>query len=308
MGREFSGDDRRPLAELLAAHDPQRPDASTRRLRLLVAYDGSDFFGAQVQPGKRTVGSELEEAIATLTGAPARITFAGRTDRGVHAAGQVAHCTVTTALTDEQLLRGLNAVLPEDAAVLHLATVASDFHARYDALWREYRYRIWNAPVRVPSLARTTWHLSAPLVLDALAAGAARLVGEHDFAAFAGQGLGVPGRPRARSTVRRVDEADWSVLPLDVPAPAGRLVELRIRASGFLPQMVRTIVGALVEVGRGRQEPDWIAALLAEQDRAQAPAPAPPQGLMLWAVGYRNEAAAASGSQRAGETRSGVQV
>jgi tRNA pseudouridine38-40 synthase len=285
-------DKRPPLAELLATRDSPLEDSSARRLRLLVTYDGSDFYGAQVQPGKRTVGSELEVAIATLTGTLERVTFAGRTDRGVHAAGQVAHCTVTTALTDEQLLRGLNALLPEDAAVLQLATVASEFHARYDALWREYRYRIWNAAVRLPLLARTTWHVGNTLDLTALATGAAHLLGEHDFAAFAGQGLGVPGKPRSRSTVRRVNAADWSLLPLDYPAPAGKLVELRIRASGFLPQMVRTIVGALAEVGRGHREPDWITALLAEQDRAQAPAPAPPQGLILWAVGYGSQSVA----------------
>jgi tRNA pseudouridine38-40 synthase len=259
---------------------------SPRRLRLTIAYDGTAFYGAQVQPGRRTVGGELAGALARLTGAEVPVTFAGRTDRGVHAAGQIAHCDLATALPDERLLRALNALLPGDVAVLRLATARPDFHARYDARWREYRYQVWNAPVRVPALARTTWHLTRRLDPGALNAATAHLLGEHVFAAFAGQGLGVPGRPAERSTIREVYAAEWSVVPPDLPEPPGQLVELRIRATGFLPQMVRTIVGAAVEVGMGRREPGWLAALLRGRARALAPAPAPPQGLSLWRVGY----------------------
>lgn len=269
------------------AGDP-RPatPAPPRRLRLLVAYDGAAFYGAQVQPKRRTVGSELIGALARLTGAQVPVTFAGRTDRGVHAAGQVAHCDVATPLPDERLLRALNAILPGDLAVLRLVTAPDDFHARYDARWREYRYRIWNAPVRVPLLARTTWHLARPLDPGALNAATARLLGEHDFAAFAGQGLGVPGRPSGRSTTREVYAAAWSTDAPDLPDVPGQVVDLRIRANGFLPQMVRTIVGAAVEVGTGRRSPEWLAGILRGRARAEAPAPAPPQGLSLWRVGY----------------------
>jgi tRNA pseudouridine38-40 synthase len=274
-----------------------------RRLRLTVAYDGAAFYGAQVQPGRRTVGSELAGALARIAGAETAVTFAGRTDRGVHAAGQVAHCDVATPLTDERLFRALNAVLPTDVAVLRLETAPAAFHARYDARWREYRYQVWNAPVRTPALARTTWHLTRPLDAGALNAAVAALLGEHDFAAFAGQGLGVPGRSPARSTVREVHAARWTARPPDLPDPPGRLVELRIRANGFLPQMVRTIVGAAVEVGMGRRDPAWFAAALAGRRRADVPAPAPPQGLSLWAVGYdeRGQRSALGGRSDAGE-------
>jgi tRNA pseudouridine38-40 synthase len=261
------------------------PIASTRRLRLLLAYDGTAFYGAQVQPGRRTVGSELEAALARITGETMRVTFAGRTDRGVHAAGQVAHCDLATALPDERLWRALNGVLPGDLAVLRLATATDDFHARYGAHWREYRYQVWNSPVRLPTLNRTTWHLTRPLDLAALNAAVTTLLGEHDFAAFAGQGLG-GGRQQARSTVRSVLRAEWTALPPDTPEPTGRIVELWIRANAFLPQMVRTIVGAAVEVGLGRRDGAWLAWCLRERRRANVPAPAPPQGLTLWQVGY----------------------
>jgi tRNA pseudouridine38-40 synthase len=125
-----------------------------------------------------------------------------------------------------------------------------------------------------------------PLDREALNGGAASLLGEHDFAAFAGQGLGVPGREPGRSTVREVYTARWDPLEVGLPVVEGTLLELRIRAGGFLPQMVRTIVGALVEVGAGRREPGWVATVLRGRDRAAVPAPAPPQGLTLWRVGY----------------------
>ncbi len=267
----------------LTTHD------SPRRLRLVVAYDGTDFAGAQVQPGLRTVGSALEAALARITNEVVRVTFAGRTDRGVHAAGQVAHCDLTTVLPDERLWRALNAVLPRDLAVLRCETAPPTFHARYGARWREYRYQVWNSPVRLPSLARTAWHLTRSLDLAALDAAMPTLLGAHDFAAFAGQGLG-GGRPQERSTVRTLLRAEWATLLPDAPGVPGRIVELRIRANAFLPQMVRTIVGAAVEVGWGRRDGAWLAWCLREGKRANVPAPAPPQGLTLWRVGYGEEA------------------
>lgn len=257
-----------------------------RRLRLDVAYDGTAFHGAQIQPECRTVGGELDAALSQMTGAAVHLTFAGRTDRGVHAAGQVTHGDVSTALDDGQLLRALNAVLPSDVAVIAASTVPATFHARYDARWREYRYQVWNAPIRHPALARTTWHVRRALDLAALQAATTALIGKHDFAAFAGQGLGVPERPATRTTTRAILAADWSVALPDLPVPLGRLVEFRIRGTGFLPQMVRTIVGAAIEVGMGRQRPEWFAGIQADRARAAVPAPAPPQGLSLWAVGY----------------------
>ena len=270
--------------------------AGLRRVRLDIAYDGTDFHGAQIQATGRTVGGEIEAALARITGATRRLSFAGRTDRGVHAAGQVAHVDLPAALPDERLLRALNAVLPDDVAIIAARTVPATFHARYDARWREYRYQVWNAPTRHPALARTTWQLRRPLDLAALGAATTALLGVHDFAAFAGQGLGVPARPGGRSTVRAILEANWTVGSAPVPVPVGRLIEFRVRGTGFLPQMVRTIVGAAIEVGMGRQRPEWFAAIQAGRDRAVVPAPAPPQGLSLWAVGYETGARPARGT------------
>lgn len=261
-----------------------------RRVRLDIAYDGTDFHGAQVQAVGRTVGGEIEAALARITGATRRLSFAGRTDRGVHAAGQVAHVDLPAVLPDERLLRALNAVLSDDVAIIAARTVPANFHARYDARWREYRYQVWNAPTRHPALARTTWHLRRPLDLAALGAATTALRGEHDFAAFAGQGLGVPAKSGGRSTIRAILGSTWQVAVAPVPAPDGRLIEFRVRGTGFLPQMVRTIVGAAIEVGMGRQRPEWFAAIQAGRDRAAVPAPAPPQGLSLWAVGYETGA------------------
>lgn len=261
-------------------------DGPSRRVRLDLAYDGAAFFGAQVQPGRRTVGSELSAAIERATGRAIPVTFAGRTDRGVHADGQVAHGDIASPMPDERLLKALNAILPSDLAIWRLQTVHGAFHARYDACWREYRYQIWNAPVRRPGLARQMWHIVRPLDPVTLDGAVAKLLGEHDFAAFAGQGLGVPGRAQVRSTVRAVHAARWLVRSPGHPSATGRVLEFWIRANGFLPQMVRTIVGAAVVVGMGKRTPEWFESVLRGRDRSLVPAPAPPQGLSLWRVGY----------------------
>lgn len=261
----------------------------TRRIRLQLAYDGAAFFGAQVQTAQRTVASELTAALDRITGNPVAITFAGRTDRGVHADGQVAHGDIVSPLSDKRLQHSLNAILPSDVVVSRLDTVEETFHARYDARWREYRYQIWNAPFRHPALARQTWHLIRPLDLATLTAATGALLGEHDFAAFAGQGLGVPGRVQTRRTLREVYAARWLERSPLLPEPSGRIVEFWIRANGFLPQMVRTIVATAIEVGTGKQTPDWLGVILRGGDRSVAPAPAPPQGLSLWRVGYERD-------------------
>ena len=268
-------------------HAPATSSAPiARRLRLQLAYDGAAFFGAQVQTAQRTVASELTAALERITGQRVALTFAGRTDRGVHAAGQVAHGDIVSPLSDERLQRSLNAILPPDVVISRLDTVHETFHARYDARWREYRYQVWNAPFRHPALARQTWHLIRPLDRAALVAATDALVGEHDFAAIAGQGLGVPGRTQTRSTVREVYEARWLEWSPTFPELSGQILEFWVRANGFLPQMVRTIVAAAIEVGTGRQTPGWFESILRGCDRSAAPAPAPPQGLSLWRVGY----------------------
>jgi len=272
----------------------------SRRIRLHLAYDGVAFFGAQIQTAQRTVASELTAALDRITGQPVPITFAGRTDRGVHADGQVAHGDIFSSLSDERLQRSLNAILPTDLVVLRLDTVRETFHARHDAHWREYRYQVWNAPFRHPALARQTWHLIRPLDVAALMTATDALLGEHNFAAFAGQGLGVLGRVQTRSTVREVYEARWLERSPSLPESSGRILEFWVRANGFLPQMVRTIVAAAIEVGTGRQTPAWFALILRGRDRSAVPAPAPPQGLSLWRVGYELRDSVVSGQHDPG--------
>ncbi len=261
---------------------------------LVVSYHGKGFFGSQRQVGQRTVQGELERAIEEVFGIPVRTNFAGRTDQGVHAVGQVVSLgDYRPDLSDATIVRALNATLPEDLAVMHAERKPLGFHARYDARWREYRYRLW-CGVRQPVVRDTVWQRTGALDLLPMQAGASMLVGTHDLASFAGSGEGVPWaerEERGRGTVRtvllaRVRRLDpwWGARPED-----GQLIEVRVAADGFLPRMVRGIVGALVEIGRGARSPEWIEELLACRDRRFGPMTAPATGLTLWRVGYDND-------------------
>jgi tRNA pseudouridine38-40 synthase len=263
--------------------------------RLTLAYDGTDFSGSQVQPGERTVQGELERTLSELAKGPVRTIFAGRTDRGVHAIGQVVAAQVPSwAGSPADLGRALRATLPSDLVATSVETSHATFNPRFDAAWREYRY--WVAPcVASPFLGRYAWMRRAGVLQSAVADGARKLVGTHDFASFAGGGEGVPwsGRSqRPRGTVRtilrcecREVSVNWGP-SVDILA---RVLEIRVAGDGFLPQMVRTIVGALVEVGQGRHDPSLIEDVLAARDRRAGPMAAPPQGLTLWRVGFADD-------------------
>ena len=283
----------------------------THALRLTIAYDGAGFRGSQRQPGARSVQEALEDALAAVTGATTRIVLAGRTDRGVHAVGQVASCEdLRPGWADDQWLRAINAHLPADVAVTRCQRADRTFHARYDAAWREYRYRIW-CGVPQPLLRDRVWQRRSALDVAAMAAGAATLRGPVDLASFAGNGMGVrpAGEPPAgRGTVRtvrhcsvRIVEPWWGTAP-----GAGSGLELRIVADGFLPHSVRAIAGALAEIGRGRRSPEWIRELIEAADRRQGPPTAPPHGLVLWRVGYSDETP--EGGQDEGERTTGEAV
>lgn len=168
------------------------------RLRLTLAYDGAAFAGSQIQPGQRTVQGEVERALTMLDGQPVRAVFAGRTDTGVHAVGQVAHADVHRERAPETWQQGLNGLLPLDVRITNLAVVSDGFHARYDAMWRQYRYTIWNGEVQPPLVRGTMWHRRSPLDVAAMNVAAQVLIGRHDFAAFAGMGKvsrsAMPGR------------------------------------------------------------------------------------------------------------------
>ena len=243
------------------------------RLALIVEYDGAGYHGFQFQPNAPTVQGALEEAIHKLTGERIRVKAAGRTDAGVHARGQVVAYDTLSTLPARTVVDALNYHLSQDVAVKAAHPVAPDFDPRRHALGREYRYTLLNDRVRSPLLRRRAWLVTQPLDVDAMQRAAAMLVGEHDFARFAG-----PLADRRASTVRRVHSAKVR--------RSRRLVTFDVAANAFLPRQVRRMAGALVEVGRGKLPLDGFAALL-DSERGTGNAPAlPPQGLCLMKVNY----------------------
>jgi len=246
------------------------------RYQAIIEYDGTDFLGFQRQAHGllRTVQAELEAALGRIGWTGKAVLGAGRTDAGVHASGQVIAFDFDWGHGDDDLLRALNANLPPDLAVKSLAVCAPDFHPRFRARGRRYRYAIYNAPVRSPLAVRYAWHVWPPaLNVEAMQAASRALVGRHDFAAFGTD----PGGGDSR--VRTVSTAEWS------HAPGSRL-HFEIQADAFLYRMVRSSVGALKKVGAGDLSVVEFAAILNSRDRSQCPPLAPPQGLCLVEVLY----------------------
>jgi tRNA pseudouridine38-40 synthase len=241
------------------------------RVRAVVAYDGTDYGGFQRQSNAPTVQAALEAALAQVTQEKVAVLSAGRTDTGVHAAGQVIAFDTAWRHDLDDLWRALNAVLPVDIAVQEIKEAAPGFHPRYAACSRRYRYTVHNAPVRWPQARRYSLHVASPLDVAAMQQAAQSLVGEHDFATF-----GQP--PQGEVTVRRVLAAEWG----------GELPWLTfdIEANAFLYRMVRSIVGTLLQVGCGAMSVEEFAAARAACDRSQAGPTAPPHGLCLMEVKY----------------------
>jgi len=242
-----------------------------RYFRATVEYDGTDFFGFQVQPDQPTIQGTLEQTLSRIVGEDVRILAAGRTDTGVHARGQVIAFRCSWRHTVEDLQRALNALLPESVAVLEMAEAEDDFHPRYSARSREYRYFVLNRPVRSPLRARYTWHVPQTLDVERMNEVASVVVGVHDFATFGDPTVG-------EVTVREVYRSRWE--------RDGETLVYIIEGNGFLRRMVRTLVMAQVWVGQGRWTAEDFQAALAAQDRSYSPPPAPPQGLYLWQVTY----------------------
>jgi tRNA pseudouridine38-40 synthase len=258
--------------------------AATRNVRLTLAYDGTDFRGFAESDGVRTVMGELRRAVTTVVRDDVVLTGAGRTDAGVHAWGQVVSGRLPADVELRRLVRGVNALCGPELAVREAEWVDDDFSARFSATGRSYRYRIWNARTPHPLLHRYSWHVVPELDVVAMNRGAEHLVGEHDFSSFCRRPK-PGGSEGAPSLVRFLHDARWR-RPDDV-GWGDALVEFDVSASSFCHQMVRSIVGALVEVGRGRRSPDWIAEVLAARDRNAAGPVAPPVGLSLQSVDYR---------------------
>jgi tRNA pseudouridine38-40 synthase len=265
---------------------------SSRWLKLTVAYDGTAYAGWQVQPTEPTVQAVIETAWHEITREQLRVLAAGRTDAGVHALGQVVSLTSESSLSCDDLHRALNAVLPEDVAIVAVEEAPKNFHATYDAEQKTYRYQIHNG--RTPDIfnRRYVWHYPQPLDAAAMHAAAQALVGKHDFASFESAGSERPDSVRTlfSVSVRREGEApaEPSMLWLSrsVALPSADRITIEVTGDGFLYNMVRAIVGTLVEVGKGSRDAAWIAEVLAATDRRLAGQTAPPQGLFLVRVEY----------------------
>jgi tRNA pseudouridine38-40 synthase len=257
------------------ANRPSAP-AARPKVKLLVAYDGTDFSGFASQPnqpGVRTVGGALGEAIAKVLRCDVELTCAGRTDAGVHAWGQVVSFATDPEPDLERLQQAVNSMLGPEVVVRSCELADPQFDARHGARWRRYRYSILNRPVTDPFRDRFVWWVPDRLDLSALRLAADPFVGEHDFAAFCRKG------PEGSSLTRRVYDSRW------IDEGDGAL-RYEIRANAFCWQMVRAVVGTLVEVGIGKRRPGEIMGVLRSGDRQSAGQLAPPRGLCLWDVGY----------------------
>ncbi|MFG1926238.1 tRNA pseudouridine(38-40) synthase TruA [Cryptosporangium sp. NPDC048952] len=249
------------------------------RVRLDLSYDGTDFAGWAIQRGQRTVQGELTEALARVTRTDVALTVAGRTDAGVHAAGQIAHCDLPVEVWETlgpSLVRRLSGVLPGDVRLRAVTRAHPSFDARFGAMRRRYLYRVtdarWGAE---PLRRRDTLAWPRELDLETLREAAAGLLGEHDFAAFC-------RRREGATTIRALQEFRWEVSP----EGPGRVLEAHLAADAFCHSMVRSLIGSLLAVGEGRKPASWPASLLTLADRAGGVHVAPPHGLTLMAVEY----------------------
>jgi tRNA pseudouridine38-40 synthase len=257
-----------------------------RSLKLTVAYDGTSFVGWQRQAAGTSIQGLLEAILSDIDGAPVDVAGAGRTDAGVHALGQVASARVGTPLGLATLGRAMNARLPGSVRVFDVETASDDFHARFSARGKHYRYLIATGPVLSPFASRYVWHVPGALDLAAMGDAAAGLVGTHDFSAFRSTGSEAPHAVRTLAEASVRDVTDDPPPPLGGSVvPGGRLLALDLVADGFLRHMVRAIAGTLVDIGAGRRPPD-LTGLISSKDRACAGPTAPALGLWLVRVLY----------------------
>ena len=238
-----------------------------RCLKLVIEYDGTHYHGWQRQPAYRTIQQTLEEALQKIIQIKTPIVGASRTDRGVHAMGQLAHCQIESLISDQKLLKGLNTILPADIKIKNLKTVDKTFHAQKHACSKTYIYQILNRPSPSPLLRHYSWWLRNPLNISKMKRAAKLLVGEHDFKSFQNTGTKLTSTTRTlfKSTVQK-----------KYP-----YIIYEVRGTGFLKQMVRNIVGALVAVGKENLSVEEFKELLVSKNRSLCPPPAPPQGLFL---------------------------
>ena len=245
---------------------------AARKLRLVIEYDGTNFSGWQRQTDRRTVQGTLEDGVHAIVGERVEVRGAGRTDAGVHAAGQVASLSLSSKIPALGLQRALNSMLPPDVAVIDAADADPGFDARFSARGKIYRYRIWNHAVRSPLHARTSWYCRRPLDLQAMRDAAALLCGEHDFRGFRASDCD------RRNTVRVIRRFDIS--------KHGALIQIDVEATAFLKNMVRILAGTLADVGRGKRDRAAVVRALETGDRAAGGVTAPACGLTMIQVIY----------------------
>ncbi len=282
-----------------------------KNIRLTLAYDGTDFHGWQIQPGRATIQGTLVEVLHRITRERVIVHGAGRTDAGVHALGQVAHFHTGSRLTAGEFQRALNALLPAAIRVVQAEEVEPQFHARWQAQGKTYLYRIYRSPVLPPFLHRYVLYYPFPLDEAAMQKAAVEFEGRHDFTAFAApagadeEGGRNPEREVFACRVARLS-AGWASLER-FGFGLGEELVIVVRGRSFLRHMVRKIVGTLLEVGRGRLQPEDIAGLFAARDRSRSGPTVPPQGLFLASVEYAEpwRAALASKMETAPEQESG---
>lgn len=246
-----------------------------RNIALRLAYDGTHFHGSQWQQNARTVQGVLEQAWCQLTQEQSRITFSGRTDAGVHAHGQIANVRTSSQHSLETIQRALNALLPNDVSVLNIWDVSHDFHARFGAIWRSYRYLIDTSPVILPQLRSYVLHMNGTLDTIAINSALFSLIGHHNFAAFTNVGN--------QGTTERTCYQAYSH---EIVLYGRSLIAIDLVANAFLQHMVRIIVGTLLLVGRGQLTPREFEQVFRGQDRRRAGSTVAAHGLALIAVGY----------------------
>ncbi len=254
--------------------------------KLVLAYDGTDFHGWQVQPGLSTIQGELSDAIERITGERVLPQGSGRTDTGVHAMGQVASFALAAPIPPANLRRALNRTLPESIRVLSTEIAAPDFHARHSALQKTYEYRILRQELCPPTLARYVYALNWPLDTASMARAAALVLGEHDFTSFAANDpeigdRGVEPGADSKGNVRTILQSEW--------VSEDNLLLYRVTGSGFLHHMVRNLVGTFLEIGRGAMSAEVVPEILAARSRSAAGPTAPARGLFLISVKYPAE-------------------
>jgi len=244
-----------------------------RTIKLTIEYDGTNYLGWQVQPKGPTIQRVLEETLKKITGEEVRLIGSGRTDAGVHAFGQVAHFKTHSKISLHSMARALNSLLPPDIVIRRVREVDENFHARKSCKSKIYEYRILNRNLRSAFYNKYAWHIPQKLNLKEMKEATRYLIGEHDFSSF--RSVGTPTQTATRKVIR----AEWK---------KGRdgLLYFEIEANGFLKQMVRAMVGTLVEVGRGRLSPEEFQEILQSKDRRKAGPTAPAHGLLLKEVKY----------------------